>query len=251
MSQETAADNKSSIDTSIQYVNIILDLMKNHVLNIRGEQYLFSELELYYHSHDDTHKDPYVHKRAAQLLKNSWYFHKKSDTGKYTGGTFKGLDMTFGDGKNYVGVLIRSIKQISGSSLNIEGSCTCVNHILQKTETKDIAELVSKMQQVDDIFRVNEWLYVEKQTNPILLQITNSWKIYTSTRVGLSEGDSFYRDKPYRFVFLPGKFKKNQNQLAISVFQQVNDKNLVCELLNIKNAKLEEWLKAHGDSSTK
>lgn len=196
-------------------------LMENFVLCIRGEDYTFAELELYYFS--ENHQDPYVHKRKLQTEKHAWYFHKKNDEGKYNGGTFKGLDMTFGkilENKEYfLGVLIRSVQK---NGELIEGPCNCVNKILEICECDSIEKLSEKLNK--KIFKKNDFMYVKRSQN-------TEKNVYTSTRVGLSDIDPIFKEKLYRYVFLPNKFRKNKKEIANSLMKQGEKHIKICELI--------------------
>ncbi|KXS19038.1 hypothetical protein M427DRAFT_181607 [Gonapodya prolifera JEL478] len=52
-----------------------------------------AELEFYLHREPD-HPDPFSHRHPDQRSRGRWYFHKLG--GSYRGGTWKGLDITFG-----------------------------------------------------------------------------------------------------------------------------------------------------------
>jgi len=92
------------------------ELLDKKGIEVDGRVYEIYEIEFYFHSED--HPDPFVHCHADQLTDDCWYFHKQSHN--YRGGTFKGLDLTFGGEANYGGILIRFI-QPYGEEV-IEGS---------------------------------------------------------------------------------------------------------------------------------
>lgn len=92
------------------------------------------ELEIYC---DD---DPYTHRAPEQVNTTAcWYFHRagKDGTGKFRGGTFKGLDITCGPKGKAGGILIRAIR-IGGEV--IEGPCTVVDRILKITGMESVKE---------------------------------------------------------------------------------------------------------------
>lgn len=83
------------------------------------------EVEYYYTS--PTHPDPYPHQTEEQLQNNTFYLHK---TGKnYREGTYRGIDITCGNGKNYGGILIRSLQKDNGEI--ICGPCCCVDELIR------------------------------------------------------------------------------------------------------------------------
>src|SRR5262245_43010040 len=95
------------------------------------------EIEFYYHG--DQHLDPFAHRDSLQLQLGRWYFHRTRGT--YRSGTFKGLDLTFGDGKAFGGVLIRSLETPDGTL--IDGPSLCVDHLLDRAGCESVAALDS------------------------------------------------------------------------------------------------------------
>jgi hypothetical protein len=71
-------------------------ILKNCVISVDDKVYRITEIEFYYYR-EGIHEDPFVHKHENQLEMGVWYFHNV------------GQDLTFGDGRNYGGILIRGI----------------------------------------------------------------------------------------------------------------------------------------------
>jgi hypothetical protein len=71
-------------------------LLRNCLIRRDENDYQINEVEFYYYS--GNHPDPFTHRHPEQLKMGSWYFHET------------GQDITFGDGKNYGGILIRGIR---------------------------------------------------------------------------------------------------------------------------------------------
>src|SRR5215813_2446354 len=95
------------------------------------------EIEFYYHG--DQHLDPFTHRESLQLQLGRWYFHRTRGT--YRSGTLKGLDLTFGDGQAFAGVLIRSLETPDGKL--IDGPSLCVDHLLARAGCESVAALDS------------------------------------------------------------------------------------------------------------
>jgi hypothetical protein len=161
-----------------------------------------------------------------------WYFHKKNDDGKYNGGTFKGLDMTFGRDGSYIGILIRSVRRIKTGKF-IEGPCNCVDRILADNRVESIDELVSGMGS-PNIFTENPYLYLK----PRVL----CCDIYKSIRVGLGSESRKYMRANYRYLVLPGEFKKYKAELARSLYKRLGRKSVVCKLIGTTRNQLKKWL---------
>jgi hypothetical protein len=84
-------------------------LNETHLL-VGGEAHRLTEIEFYYHA--SIHPDPFAHRNPVQLHPGRWYFHRTRGT--YRGGSFKGLDLTFGRAAGaspaeFGGVLFRSL----------------------------------------------------------------------------------------------------------------------------------------------
>lgn len=82
------------------------------MLHILGVKCRITEIEFYFHN--NSHLDPFVHINEQQKRNETWYFHRagKSINNKYKGGTYKGLDIIFGNDHTYGGMLIRSMNLI-------------------------------------------------------------------------------------------------------------------------------------------
>src|SRR5205823_3994142 len=83
------------------------------------------------------HPDPFTHRDPLQRENGRWYFHRTR--GAYRGGSFKGLDLTFGDGRAFGGFLVRTIEAPSGAL--IVGPSLCVDHLLARAGAKSVAAL--------------------------------------------------------------------------------------------------------------
>ena len=166
------------------------DLFHNHGLSIAGEIYEFTELEFYWYA--AAHPDPYVHCHPEQQARGKWYFHRPTHTSPtYKGGTFKGLDLTWGDSTTYFGVLIRSIYHPRTGA--ISGPCNVVDHILKSYQVDSIATLVGEHGPLSVHANERKLCLVPAKSDPSL-------PMYLGPRVGLSTKDINYQAKEYRFV---------------------------------------------------
>jgi len=189
------------------FVDLAEQILNCHLLSIYNPNkkewfnYQFYEIEFYLNS--SRHPDPFVHKDKQQLSNSEWYFHKAKANGEnYKGGTFKGLDFTFGAEGKYGGILIRAIYNLSENEV-IEGPCNTVNHILKMTSAETIIDLVDKMNNLK-IFE-NNYLKIIPHKNKL------SQEVYASRRVGLKEEkDPNFARAEYRFLTNPSKIKKDR-----------------------------------------
>jgi hypothetical protein len=193
-------------------------IINNTSLSINNKLYRFCELEFYLN--EKNHPDPFVHCNNDQKTEKRWYFHKQNNK-SYKGGTYKGLDITFGyqfRNHTYGGILIRSIKDTENF---IEGPCNVVNTILSNCNYKSIIELVSDEKFSSDITNNTSLLHLKLHKYPIET-------IYNGPRVGLtlkkySRDKCHYIMRNYRFLIHPHKIKKYKHTLSLNLF--INNNN--------------------------
>ena len=117
------------------FTRIAERLLTGSRLMAGGQPHRFTEVELYYCG--EGHPDPFTHRDPVQLTAGRWYFHRTRGT--YRSGSFKGVDFTFGDGKNYAGVLIRGLAKPDGTL--VDGPSLLVDYLLSKTGADTVAQL--------------------------------------------------------------------------------------------------------------
>lgn len=114
-------DNKQAKNRFSELANY---LMKKCCLLVGTTTIELMEIEFYYKSNE--HNDCNTHGDPNQLTSNGWYIHKWG-TG-YKSGNYKGLDITFGNGVDYGGILIRGIKI---KNEYIAGPSKCVDKLMK------------------------------------------------------------------------------------------------------------------------
>jgi hypothetical protein len=145
-------DMKSIEDYEGLFARIAHSMMNEHLLVVNTDyRYRICECEFYLNDVDaaKVHPDTFAHGDEMQRLSGQWYFHRFGKT--FKSGTYKGLDLTFGKGKQAVGgILIRSIMSVgalNGKHLPpkdfVEGPCNSVTRILKHNSPsdKDITEV--------------------------------------------------------------------------------------------------------------
>lgn len=180
-------------------------LLNERSLLIDGEEHFICELEIYMYAED--HPDNYTHKHPEQLSQGTFYFHRaglKKDA-NFKGGTYKGVDICFGQEDIYCGILIRSIMTADGKL--ITGPCKVVEYILTCYDADSIADLVGE----------EECLSFLENKHDLLLTETKSRKntLYSGPRIGLSDKYPDWRDKQYRFTSI-NKGIKSCTQLQVT-----------------------------------
>ena len=144
--------------------NRLMNQMRLQVA-VRGEVSRFRICEVEFYLHCAGHTDTFSHRDELQRASSGqWYFHRQNGK-SYKGGTYKGLDITFGSkGEAFGGVLIRSIEEEDvaktvgkktinakgkqqlklgkGSNTFVEGPCRVVDRLLLAAQVSSIQELV-------------------------------------------------------------------------------------------------------------
>lgn len=110
-------------------------LLHEQELVIDGTPCRILEVEAYLSA--PWHRDPFAHRHVTQAGSNGWYFHRTGDG--YCGGTYKGLDLTFGHHSVYGGLLVRAVQVPDGQI--IEGPCRLVDHVLAALQLRSVFEL--------------------------------------------------------------------------------------------------------------
>jgi hypothetical protein len=178
-----------------------------------GEPHRLIEVEVYYHAAD--HADVFAHRDPIQLHRGLWYFHKTRGT--YRSGSFKGLDLTFGDGTAHGGVLLRGLETADGTI--VDGPSLLVDYLLAKTGQGGVAALDRT------IARRPAW----DAGNPLRLEATaeEDRRVYQCSRIGLSlkrikpssESVSFLT-RQYRFLSEPRRTAKGRLYLVLGLHRQ-------------------------------
>lgn len=191
-------------------------VIRNLCLVVGGTpSYRVIECEAYFYS--EAHPDPFVHRHPQQLVPSSFYFHRttRSPTALYRGGTFKGLDLTSGNGKDeYFGILIRSI--VDQQDEVSEGSCKCVDKILSHLRMT-ISELVSVcplLEQPNGAFTENPYLYFGNVPEAPVIKFGHT------IRVGLKQhgyDDAVWIARPYRVFDISHPPRKERQNIVNAV----------------------------------
>lgn len=91
-------DTASAQAISDDLERIAKQLFNNYLLRVNDSYYRLIDIEFYLHSKG--HEDTYTHGHDLQKQTGRWYFHRS------------GIDITFGNGDHYGGILIRSMAKL-------------------------------------------------------------------------------------------------------------------------------------------
>jgi len=170
-------------DNSVQslqkiFYKISEKLLNNYKYKIDNVAFELTEIEFYYYN-EYKHCDIFTHTHHLQKnTKGTLYVHE-------SWGNYGGVDMTFGDGNFYGGILIRGIK---------------INDTFVAGPSKVRTELINALDK-----NLNSYSELQNFFNNHSLKILDKKnvenKIYHSTRINLGKKDSVkYRYALYRFV---------------------------------------------------
>jgi hypothetical protein len=177
---------------------------------VGAEPHRFTEIEFYYYGRE--HKDPFTHRDPIQKGTGLWYFHRTR--GVYRGGSFKGIDLTFGGPDAFGGVLIRGIEG-PGDNL-IDGPSLTVDHLLARTEAVDIPTLDAAI----------EGRPCWDPDNPLHLEMTGEDErtLFRAPRVGLtlkrlrkSPDPPRFLMRNYRFLSEPRRISKGKPHMVLAL----------------------------------
>ena len=204
LTQQAAADWFSSIADH---------LLNRTQLVVAGRRHRLTEIEFYYRG--PGHEDPFTHGDPIQIHPGLWYFHKTS--GVFRGGTYKGVDLTFGDGTARAGILLRGLE--TEDRVLIDGPSLLVDHLLRLCERQTVAELHG------EIGGRPAW----DVANPLhLAESPNLGRdILACARVGLTLRRARARSamptfltRPYRFLTKPADIAKGKVQMVLGLHRR-------------------------------
>ena len=216
-------------------------------LSIGGEAHTLCEIEFYLHT--EAHPDPFTHCSEAQRGSGRWYFHRAGPklSDGYRGGSFKGLDLSFGPG-GYGGILVRSLRRDADGAF-INGSSLRVDHMLSTTGSADVAALDASVQghALDD------------PSSPLALlprpaSSGSQAFVYETARVGLTlkrvaEFPSMPKwiGRNYRFLTATREIKKGRAQLIVSLHERGASEGDIRRLTGSPRKTIEQYLAAYAE----
>ena len=199
--------------------------------------------EIEFYLHGDDHPDPFVHRDPMQRSFGRWYFHRVGEN--YRGGTFKGLDITFGSDGYYGGVLIRSLRTPEGCLIN--GSSLCVDYLPASTGHRSVSSLATMLSRYS----------VDASISALSLACVDGRdqaSIWQTPRVGLSLARAAhcpqmldYIARPYRFLSDPRGIRKGRVQLVVALHARGVDRQQIVDLVGVPPRTVDAYVSAYED----
>ncbi len=202
---------------------------------VNGQPYRFAELEAYYYG--EGHPDPFTHRDPLQAFNGRWYFHRTA--GVYRSGSFKGVDLTFGDGRAVFGVLIRAI--ITPDGTVIDGPSLTVDHLLACTRAANVAALdgmIAARAAWDSSAPLVVRDAVPQRTSVVL----------ATARVGLSLKRTRNPDapryvmRPYRYLTEPRQLTKGKPHMVLALHHQGMDTAAIHESTGVPKKTVDRYV---------
>jgi hypothetical protein len=218
------------------FVRIAERILNGSSLVVSDERYRIVEIEFYYNALE--HPDPFTHRETLQLQCGRWYFHRTR--GVYRSGSFKGLDLSFGDGQAFGGVLIRGVETPSGEL--IDGPSLWVDHVLARTKRRDVAALD---QAIGGRLAWDPTCILHFE----LVDPPRQSRIFQSPRVGLSlkrgktssEPPRFVM-RPYRFLTEPRRISKGKAHMVLRLHFEGKDTDTIHQLTGCPRSTVERYI---------
>ena len=203
---------------------------------VAGQPYRFAEVEAYYHG--DGHLDLFTHRDPLQSELLRWYFHRTA--GQYRSGSFKGLDLTFGDGKAMFGMLIRAI--IGPDDNIIDGPSLTVDHLLAKTGAKTISELdrtIAGRTALDE----SSPLAIRAATTPRIAPVLSTPRVGLSLKKHRADSDApRFVMRRYRYVTEPRRLTKGKPHMVLALHQDGKDIDTIHTTTGVPKKSIERYV---------
>lgn len=186
------AVNFETVETTLQSFDKIADKISRDInLKINNIYYRLVDFEFYTYS--KSIPDPHTYMSDLQLQSGKLYLHSS------------GVDITFGDGANYGGILLRSIVKLYEGSEEVNG------FMKQQFDGPQIVatELFSNLNSLFNSEK-NEISIVDINGHNQDACFYPAKKVIKTKRVGLTfkpnDADDFYRNLPLRYITILPKF---------------------------------------------
>ncbi|MCA9692983.1 MAG: hypothetical protein KC636_25530 [Myxococcales bacterium] len=235
LERPATATDEATADAWFQ--RVATRLLQETSLEIGGVAHRVVELELYYHG-PPHHPDPFTHQDPLQQSCGRWYLHR---TGAgLRGGTYKGIDLTFGEQGVCGGALLRALEAPDGAL--IEGPSLCVDHMIARAGAADVAALDRAVADRD--------AWSEGQVIRLRRDAAGDARpIFRSGRVGLTlrradEHPGMLRTigRLYRFLTAPTGIKKGRPYLIAALRAQGRDAKAIAATVGSPEASVRKLI---------
>lgn len=192
-------DNTSVNTIEKSFDRIAESIFYDFEIQVNEAYYRIIDVEFYYFD-KNKYEDIFSHKHSAQLSNGIWYFHGS------------GMDITFGDGENYGGILIRGIAKISNEAERSKNYIEKQIHGPIKVVTEIFSNFKGVLADSCNIFKLSKVIDEKKSTIFVKPKL-----IIKTSRIGLNKKKETIKnfcDKKLRYVIFPNLQLKNKSEIA-------------------------------------
>lgn len=189
-------------------------LLRRAVWHVGGQPHRITEIEFYWNG--AAHPDTFAHGDPIQYGLGRWYFHRTG--GEYRGGTYKGVDITFGREDASGGILIRGVER-QGDGALLDGPSLCVDHLLATTGHASIRSLVESFENSVEPAHGSP-LFVTLAPEPSEAPVVESPRVGLTLKRGELEHRAGYLARPYRFLSEPRRIKKGRPHVVVGMHRR-------------------------------
>lgn len=182
------------------------------------------------------HPDPFAHARPEQASIGAWYFHRVGES--FRGGTFKGVDLTFGGTHARAGLLIRAA--VADDGRRIDGPSLLVDAVLRATGHGTVSSLARACAEGD-----HDALSLRLDERERGDAIFAGPRVGLTLRRALSAERVFFLPRAYRFVVDPKRATKGRPQLALGMYSQGADAPSIAGVTGTPLAQVRRWIDAY------
>ncbi|KAG0074014.1 hypothetical protein BGZ93_001828 [Podila epicladia] len=219
----------------------IATYLMNSVAMVVNDKHYYRLVEIEFYLNGGKHPDVFTHSDKDQKTCGEWYFHKMN--GSYKGGSYKGLDITFGrHGTCFGGILIRGIQLSNDPTAKIiEGPCLVVDQVLKHTNSKMIINLVDNASFSKSIFSETSLLRIVPTKQKIIRLLIKSPRVgLTLKKTGKERVDYLMRE--YRYLNIPEQHSKGKPYIILALHRQGHTLQQICDITKTKQIHASKYI---------
>lgn len=203
-------------------------------LRVGDARWRIMEVEGY--AHAPGHPDPFTHRDEAQNSLGRWYFHRTGEG--FRGGSFKGVDLTFGGGGAFAGMLVRAVALSDGTL--VEGPSLSVDAMLGATGHGSVASLARACDE-----GAHDAVALVAREHPRGDAVYAGPRVGLSLRAELSAERVFFLPRHYRFVVDPRRARKGRAHIALGMHRAGTSPEAIAGVTGTPLAQVRRWIEAY------
>jgi hypothetical protein len=210
-------------------------LLNGTRLVVNRQPHRLAEIEFYLYSPE--HPDVFSHREPIQHHAGRWYFHRTH--GVYRGGSFKGIDVSFGNLRSFGGILFRSIE--TPEQVLINGPSLIVDHLLDLTGAESVGQLDMAIRGRLAWDETN-LLYLEWFDPPIEREVFHSARVGLSLKRTKSPEATDFIMRPYRYLTEPRRIAKGKALLVLARHMLGDDTECIAALTGCPRKSIARYI---------